>query len=305
MAYYIFHPVSALIMSVLFFFIIPKSKLAIGLNIAIKALYIPTVYWYIAWPDYGSFYLSYIYITVGAIVLCKLGIRLIYAPATIELKGFLFTNLVKLIALIYLTLCLKTIYQSSMVGEQPVVNLTFPFKRGKFYIHDGGRNASTNYHNNNDLWLLANRYALDIEKLNEYGQTWKNSILRPTEITLYNIFGDTIYSPCDGTILEAIDSFPDNPVGKQGNVEHTNLLVIEKDSSTHVVLFHIRQHSLLAKVQSIVREGTPLALVGNSGRSTVPHLHIGAYNPRKELHESSMLILFKGENLIRNSILEY
>ena len=53
-----------------------------------------------------------------------------------------------------------------------------------------------------------------------------------------------------------------------------NVIVIELDTGHFVVLAHLRHGSLRVSEGDRVRTGDPLALVGNSGNTTMPHLHL-------------------------------
>ena len=53
-----------------------------------------------------------------------------------------------------------------------------------------------------------------------------------------------------------------------------NVIVIELDSGHFVVLAHLRHGTLRVREGDRVRKGDRLALVGNSGNTTMPHLHL-------------------------------
>ncbi len=53
-----------------------------------------------------------------------------------------------------------------------------------------------------------------------------------------------------------------------------NVVVIELDTGLFVVLAHLRQGTLRVGEGDRVRKGDTLALVGNSGNTTLPHLHL-------------------------------
>ena len=53
-----------------------------------------------------------------------------------------------------------------------------------------------------------------------------------------------------------------------------NVVVIELDNGLFVVLAHLRQGTVQVSEGDLVREGDPLALLGNSGNTTMPHLHL-------------------------------
>ena len=53
-----------------------------------------------------------------------------------------------------------------------------------------------------------------------------------------------------------------------------NVIVIELDSGLFVVLAHLQHGSLQVSNGDAVRKGDALARVGNSGNTTMPHLHL-------------------------------
>jgi len=52
-----------------------------------------------------------------------------------------------------------------------------------------------------------------------------------------------------------------------------NYLKMDIGNGMYALYAHIHPNSFFVKVGDIVKEGDPLALVGNSGNSTSPHLH--------------------------------
>lgn len=179
------------------------------------------------------------------------------------------------------------------------IHLAFPLRKGRYYIAHGGNNIVTNHHYD----VSAQKYALDIVKLNSFGLRSRN--LNPRTLENYNILGDTLYSPCNGTIKNLIDDHLDLEPGLMDS-EHPagNYLVIEMDNTDlAVVLAHIMKGSFLVRVGDIVQQGQPLAKVGNSGNTTEPHLHIHAVKNESgdPLFEGEGIpIKFNNRFLIRN-----
>lgn len=153
--------------------------------------------------------------------------------------------------------------------DQSIV-LDFPLKDGRYYIVQGGEDITINHHYS----IPAQKYALDIVKINQFGFRAKKWI--PKKLTDYYIFDSPLYSPMDGTIVEAVDLFndlippetdPDHPGG--------NYIVIKsKDSNLLIVLAHLKSKSVLVSKGMQVSQGQELARVGNSGNTSEPHLHI-------------------------------
>jgi hypothetical protein len=159
------------------------------------------------------------------------------------------------------------------------VHLKFPLKNGKYYISSGGSNKFVNNHYRD--YPNSQQYALDINKLGKYGSVY-NSIFS-NQISNHYIFSDTIYCPCTGTIVESEHRIKDNLTSSM-NVKaengRGNYITIDCDGIL-VSLYHLKMNSTFNPVNSLVTAGEPLGLVGNSGFSQEPHLHIqvSKYNP--------------------------
>jgi len=174
----------------------------------------------------------------------------------------------------------------SSFGIPKAIHLDFPLKNGDYYIFQGGNNLFINHHRE----VNAQKFALDIIKLNRFGIRCK--ALNARFLNDYNIYGDVIYSPCDGKILEIVDDHPDLELGKM-DPEHPggNYLAIKITSPQMTVLLaHIQKGSFLVKKGDSVSRGQPLCRVGNSGNTTEPHLHIHVIKTGGDL-------LFEGEGV--------
>lgn len=166
------------------------------------------------------------------------------------------------------------------------VDLEFPLKNGKYYILNGGNSLFVNHHRE----VEAQKYALDIIKLNQSGLRCKS--LKTSVLTSYNIFGEVVYSPCRGKVIELVDGFPDLDPKKMDPVHPAgNHIAIEMDSKNMTVLLaHIQKGSFLVEKGDIVEAGQPLCKVGNSGNTSEPHLHI-------HLVKSGDDLLFEGKGI--------
>ncbi|RKH45618.1 peptidoglycan DD-metalloendopeptidase family protein [Corallococcus sicarius] len=102
----------------------------------------------------------------------------------------------------------------------------------------------------------------------------------------YRQWGKPIYSATAGTVKSFVNTDPTNfPVGSVNPASHGggNSFII--DNGTYVVGYaHMQAGSLnpsLTTVGAVVRVGDFLGLLGNSGSSSKPHLHIGAIASNK------------------------
>ncbi len=92
------------------------------------------------------------------------------------------------------------------------------------------------------------------------------------------VWGKPIYAMADGNIIKFIDGVESNKVGKVGK-GGGNLFFIQHGSE-QILYAHFQKGTLnpkLMKKGAKVKAGEYLALAGNSGRSTGPHLHIHAF----------------------------
>lgn len=223
----------------------------------------------------GSFtylYGTWVYISIqgkylfGAVLVLALLAGLLRKRREVSRRaGRLIFNL--LITLIFGTMSI--LYFTGTTGKPRKAALSFPLKTGKYFILQGGKGLPTNFFH---ISYRGAIYAIDIVKLNEFGNR-ATRIFSP-RLEDYGIYNDTVFSPCDGRIVRTRDENPDNvPPSRERGPSNTNQVVIETDSFI-VFMAHLKQNGVFVKEGDVVKTGQPLALVGNSGFSLEPHLHI-------------------------------
>jgi hypothetical protein len=171
------------------------------------------------------------------------------------------------------------------------IDLGFPLTHGSYLVEHGGSQSAANVHAQD----AKQRYAVDLVKLNGAGMRARG--LYPNDAASYAIFGDTVVSPCDGTVLTVIDGHPDAP---RLSVDEKNPLgnhLTLRCDDADVTLAQLQRGSLTVRPGARVGRGTPLARVGNSGTSSEPHLHIHA-----ERAGQAVPARFDGRWLVRNAI---
>ncbi|MGF1431186.1 M23 family metallopeptidase [Kitasatospora sp. LaBMicrA B282] len=127
-------------------------------------------------------------------------------------------------------------------------------------------------------------YALDVCCLGRYGARARG--LAPRRASAYHAHGAQVAAPVAGTVVTAVDGYPDQPVHANpfesrplaSQPAEGNHLVLRTaaDPEVVVVLAHLRAGSLLVAEGDEVAPGQLLAEVGNSGNTTEPHLHLHA-----------------------------
>jgi hypothetical protein len=124
---------------------------------------------------------------------------------------------------------------------------------------------------------ISQRFAIDWVKLRDDGNTFTGD---PKDNKNYRAYGSEVLAVADGTVSEVKDGIPQNVPGIDSRAVP---ITLETIGGNHIILdlgqgrfafyAHLQPGSLRVKLGDHVRRGQILALVGNSGNSTEPHLH--------------------------------
>ncbi len=193
------------------------------------------------------------------------------------------------------------------VSGLPVVELAFPLSGANYLIVSGGSNRLVNPH---VLTLSGERfrpfrgqsYGVDIVKVNAWG--FRATGLRPSDPAAYEIFGESVHAPCAGRVIQAEDGLRDLPPPQTDRENLGGNHVILECGEVWVLLGHLQQGSVRVAEAEIVEVGREIGLVGNSGNSDEPHLHIHAQQPgtiAAPLGGDPVPIRLDGRFLVRNS----
>ena len=191
-------------------------------------------------------------------------------------------------------------------GEAPdEVELTFPLPEGRWYVAQGGNALILNHHRR--IW--AQRYALNITLLDETGKRADASGVGDPED--YFAYGAIVYAPCTGAVAAVEDGHTANAdPGYLAANPAGNFVAIYCDHADTTVLAAHLQPGLPVAPQERVRTGDIIGRVGETGRTSEPHLHIHAVAGRHTDPESLLLrakgipMSFDGRVLIRNDVFD-
>ncbi|MEZ5277716.1 MAG: M23 family metallopeptidase [Opitutaceae bacterium] len=156
--------------------------------------------------------------------------------------------------------------QSSFVN---VVLANAPFD-GEWFISWGGENPKDNHH----IGSPPQDRAVDIRKIIS-GTKSETRQGDPNRNESHGCWAQPIYSPIDGVVEVAVDGVPDNIPGELNRSSAMgNHLMLKSPDGFVVVLAHFKQGSIAREAGEPIKAGDFLALCGNSGNSTEPHLHM-------------------------------
>jgi hypothetical protein len=182
---------------------------------------------------------------------------------------YLGTNLALLVGSIFMGTQIAKIYYGPAASIDRV-SLAFPVE-GSWLVIQGGTSTLINHH----YPLEGQRDALDIERIVD----GKEKTGDPKKLTSYPSWGQPLYAPADGKIVEAIGDLDDNPIGQTDADQITgNHIVLDMGNGRFVLMAHLQKGSVLVATNDLVHAGQRIARCGNSGNTTGPHLHIQGQN---------------------------
>jgi hypothetical protein len=152
----------------------------------------------------------------------------------------------------------------------PITRFHPPF-RGTATISHGGPTRATNYHHGS----RGQRFAYDIV-VKEDGRARRPGA-KKSRNDAYYIYGRPVLAPAAGVVIRAINDVPDNRPGTRGRAGG-NGVIIDHGFSEYSSVWHAIPGSVRVSVGDYVEAGQQVARVGNSGRSTGPHIHMHVTN---------------------------
>ena len=124
---------------------------------------------------------------------------------------------------------------------------------------------------------IAQRFAIDWVRLYEDGKTWTGDASKNQS---YRAYGANVLAVADGTVLQTRDGIPENvpdPVARAVPITPDTLagnsVLVDIGGGAFAFYAHLQPGSLKVKQGDRIRQGQVLALLGNTGNSSEPHLH--------------------------------
>jgi len=144
-----------------------------------------------------------------------------------------------------------------------------PAANGRWYVGWGGREAIDNYH----VAAPDQRYAYDFFVTRGGGEVAAGKGERNED---HYCWGEPVVSPAAGRIAVSVDGVEDNerPGSQRADVHPAgNHVVIDHGRGEYSLIAHFRRGSVAVRQGQPVRAGQLLGRCGNSGRSSIPHVH--------------------------------
>ena len=197
----------------------------------------------------------------------------------------------------------------ALTGRRPPsdpIDVAFPLGSGTYLVVNGGSQPLINAH----LGTLEGErfapyrgqsYGVDLVRINPAGLRVMG--LLPANPEVYVIYGDPVLAPCRGRVVFVADGAADMPPPQPDRAHMAGNHVILECDSVWIVLGHLQRGSVAVNVGQVTDLGDLLGLVGNSGNTGEPHLHVHAQRPGSAVAPLSgepVPIRLGGRYLVRN-----
>ncbi|HSA54380.1 MAG TPA: M23 family metallopeptidase [Gemmatimonadaceae bacterium] len=173
---------------------------------------------------------------------------------------------------------------AARIPDGAIVDLQLPLGRGRYLVVNGGDALLVNAHQASMDTSIArlqpwrgNGYAVDLVAIDATGL--RASGLLPPDPAAYEIFGDPVLAPCAGQVVRVADGLPDMRVPQYDREHPAGNHVFLACNGVHVLVGHLRQGSIRVQPGAELAVGDTIGLVGNSGGTDEPHLHVHAQRP--------------------------
>jgi hypothetical protein len=128
----------------------------------------------------------------------------------------------------------------------------------------------------NGQTFLAQRYAIDYEQADARNRIFAGDPRNPAS---YTIFGEEVHAVADGTVVgtrnDLVEQTPGiYPANIPIDEADGNYVVLDVGNGFFVNYAHMQPGSIRPKIGDKVTRGDVIGLVGNTGNSVAPHLHV-------------------------------
>ena len=197
-------------------------------------------------------------------------------------------SLVQLWGMVYTPL--KHIFRMPSINNRKAkINYILPFT-GKWVVVNGG---FTKKHSHS-WWIFTQRYAYDFIQMDDSGNYAHGD---KTKLESYLCYGKGIIAPADGVVVETQNNYNDSRVdGKNAYCDapdmRGNFITIRHSLHEYSVIAHLAPRSITVKAGETVMQGQVIAKCGNSGNTSMPHVHFQLQTTRNFFTAAGLPIAF-------------
>lgn len=169
---------------------------------------------------------------------------------------------------------------------------SLPFE-GTWIVANGGVDKATSH-----SWSMpSQRYAYDFFITDHRGKSYKEN---RKNLENYYCYKAKVLAPADGIVIKTANAYDNTPIGEIGEIACTapdvrgNFIIIQHSEHEYSVLCHLLKGSIRVKPDDKVQRGEQIALCGNSGNTSEPHIHFQIQSGKSFTYSAGLPISFIG-----------
>ncbi len=165
------------------------------------------------------------------------------------------------------------------VGSPDAVVLGPPLEGSGWVVVNGCCDSKTHIRSlqpvNGKLYL-AQRFAIDWMKINKENRLFVGN---PKDVNSYFGYGQNVLAVGDARVTAVVDQFKNQIPGElptEITLEEIdgNHVVLDLGNNQYVFYAHLQPNSVKVKEGDFVKRGQVIGLLGNSGNTSAPHMHL-------------------------------
>jgi hypothetical protein len=146
----------------------------------------------------------------------------------------------------------------------------------------------------NGRTYVAQRYAIDYEQADDQNRIFTGD---PRDPASYVIFGREVHAVADGTVVGTRNDLPEQvpgtyPAGIPLDEADGNFVVLDIGNGFFVNYAHLQPGSIPVELGDDIDAGDVIGLVGNTGNSVAPHLHLHVMDAASPLASQGLPYLY-------------
>lgn len=146
-------------------------------------------------------------------------------------------------------------------------------------------------HNDHVVYLMPYATGHSYRVLQGYGSRFSHTGLEQYAVDFRMTEGTPVHAARSGVVAKIEES---HSIGcwEDGCGRYANYIVILHDDETTGEYYHLQQNGVLVAPGDYVTAGDIIGLSGNTGHTTMPHLHFGVYRAHSWGREQSIPVRF-------------
>lgn len=150
-------------------------------------------------------------------------------------------------------------------------------------------------HDDDVLYLLPYASGTSYPVLQGYGSRFSHTGRETYTVDFYMKVGTPVHAARAG-IVARIEESHTKGCWKDGCGAYANFIIVVHDDDTTGEYYHLKQDGALVEPGQRVEAGQLIGLSGNTGHTTMPHLHFGVYRAIEWGREQSISVRYMSED---------